>query len=313
VQTIVITNNLSSITGPTIIDGYTQPGSSSNTLAAADTAVLLVQLVTTNNLQGIVVDTGGCTVRGLVINGFFRGVTLQAAVPSNVVEGCFIGTDPTGAIVGSQTNNTGIHCASAFNRIGGTQPWQRNVISGNNDTGIAFVQGDVATDNLVQGNFIGTDAQGLSAIPNSQAIRLYSNRNLVGGTNAAARNIISGNSGGAIDLLAGNSNTVQGCYLGINFTGAATLPNGSGLRMQVASYNIIGGSAPGTSNTIGSAAANFIAFNHARGLDLGSGVDFTTIAGNFIYSNAQAGVNIDSVHYRLTGNAIFNNACSAST
>src|SRR3954454_8226513 len=42
VHTIAPTTELPAITSPVIIDGYTQPGSSTNTLAIGDNAVLLV-------------------------------------------------------------------------------------------------------------------------------------------------------------------------------------------------------------------------------------------------------------------------------
>src|SRR5690349_9027375 len=44
VQTIIPASPLPTITDPVIIDGYTQPGASPNTLSAADNAVLLVEL-----------------------------------------------------------------------------------------------------------------------------------------------------------------------------------------------------------------------------------------------------------------------------
>ena len=44
VQTITLASDLPSVTRPVIIDGYSQPGSSPNTLVAGDNAVLTVQL-----------------------------------------------------------------------------------------------------------------------------------------------------------------------------------------------------------------------------------------------------------------------------
>ena len=56
---------------------------------------------------------------------------------------------------------------SANNRVGGTASAQRNVISGNQGTGV-FITGAGATGNVVQGNYIGTDLNGTSAVPNTQ-------------------------------------------------------------------------------------------------------------------------------------------------
>ncbi len=44
VHTITPISNLPEVTDQVVIDGYTQPGSSPNTLAAGDNAVLLIEL-----------------------------------------------------------------------------------------------------------------------------------------------------------------------------------------------------------------------------------------------------------------------------
>src|SRR5437879_6244972 len=67
---------LPTITQPVTIDGYTQAGTSSNTLASGDNAVLLIEInaaVPGNGDIGLDVlgTAGGSTIRGLVIdNGF---------------------------------------------------------------------------------------------------------------------------------------------------------------------------------------------------------------------------------------------------
>src|SRR5262249_20113294 len=70
VRTISLTSALPTITDPIIIDGYSQPGSSANTLADGDDAVLLIELSRGDlALNGLTITAGGSTVRGLVING----------------------------------------------------------------------------------------------------------------------------------------------------------------------------------------------------------------------------------------------------
>ena len=65
---------LDGITGPVLIDGYTQPGSSVNTDPIATNAVLLIELdgsgvggASDGLFLGL--GTSGSTIRGLVING----------------------------------------------------------------------------------------------------------------------------------------------------------------------------------------------------------------------------------------------------
>jgi len=73
VQTISPAAPLPNITDAVVIDGYTQPGSSPNTLTNGDNAVLLIELSGSSagtGANGLVVISGNSTVRGLAINGF---------------------------------------------------------------------------------------------------------------------------------------------------------------------------------------------------------------------------------------------------
>lgn len=83
VHTFSLTISLPSITDPVVIDGYTQPGASANTLSNGDNAVLLIELDGTNPFnfsvnEGLVITAGSSTVTGLIINGFKgAGVAMQ--------------------------------------------------------------------------------------------------------------------------------------------------------------------------------------------------------------------------------------------
>src|SRR4030095_13928994 len=76
VQTISPVTALPIITDPVVIDGYTQPGSSVNTLADGDNAVLLIELNGSSIpggailVPGLQINASFCAVRGLVINRF---------------------------------------------------------------------------------------------------------------------------------------------------------------------------------------------------------------------------------------------------
>src|SRR5205085_12124470 len=86
VRTITPATALPAITRPVIIDGYTQPGSSSNTLANGEDAVLLIEIsgaIVRGDIGLFLSGVGGSTLRGLVIdNGWSRGVLIQT---TNVV------------------------------------------------------------------------------------------------------------------------------------------------------------------------------------------------------------------------------------
>src|SRR5215204_6899085 len=75
VHTISPTSPLPLITEPVIINGYSQPGSSANTLAKGTNAVLTIELDGTEagtglDANGLGIGAKGTVVKGLVINSF---------------------------------------------------------------------------------------------------------------------------------------------------------------------------------------------------------------------------------------------------
>ena len=89
------------------------------------------------------------------------------------------------------------------------------MISGNNFDGIDVLE---ASDNLIEGNLIGTDITGTLAVGNANdGVELQSSSgDTVGGTSSATRNVISGNGQFNVYLLGASDETVQGNYIGID-------------------------------------------------------------------------------------------------
>ena len=117
--TITLQSGLDLIDQPVIIDGTTQPITARVELNG-------------NGLTatGLVISGGNSIVRGMVINRFgFDAISLEGN-GGNVVEGNFIGTDPTGTLA-RPNGQGGIRVFSSGNRIGGLTAAARNVISGN--------------------------------------------------------------------------------------------------------------------------------------------------------------------------------------
>lgn len=267
-KTINVLTQLDTITETVTINGTTQPGFSG-------TPLIQVTGPGAGNADGLIINADNCVVRGLVINGFGRGVfiTGMASNPiaeGNVVAGCYIGTDATGTVIAASPNGYGIFMAdnsgvvgsgAQGNTIGGLTANDRNVISGNsNHTGI-IIGGSVTGGNLIEGNYIGTNASGTSAVPNSYVggIWILSPNNVIGGVSPNARNVISGNSNGIFFGGANaHGNLVQGNYIGTNASGTAALGNGGGIIIgddtqnanSGAHDNIIGGSSAGAGNLI---------------------------------------------------------------
>jgi hypothetical protein len=283
VQTISPGSALPTIAKPVSIDGYTQPGASPNTLAIGENAVLRIELTGTGGGVGLDIQTTGATIRGLVINGFNSAIRIFISGGSNRVVGNFLGVDPTG--MAARSNGAGVLIIDLSNNtIGGTAPADRNIVSASNPAGVDVSGGSA---NVIQGNYIGTNATGTAAIPNVFGVELgNSNNGVVGGTASGAGNLISGNTSEGI-AVSGTSNIVQGNLIGTDVTGSAPIGNGSGgvaPGVFIAdSNNTIGGTAAG--------AANIIAFNSGPGVEVLGGTG-NAIRGNSIFSNTKLGIDL---------------------
>jgi hypothetical protein len=97
----------------------------------------------------------------------YPGVAITGTgTTGNVLEGNLIGTDMTGTqALGNAHGGVVISNGAADNTIGGNQKGDRNVISGNNGDGID-ISDSGTSDNIVQGNCIGTDEGGKDALSN---------------------------------------------------------------------------------------------------------------------------------------------------
>jgi hypothetical protein len=305
VQIIQLGSVLDPITDPVIIDGYTQPGASPNTLAAADNANLLIELdgSLVASANGLTISSGSCLVRGLIIGGFFYGIAL-ANGGHNEIQGNFIGI----AANGSDTNWAGLHTEnaggifisdSADNVIGGANPALRNVISGNGThefprNGITIL-GSNSKSNVVQGNFIGLTQTGDAALQNSpHGVRIQDGSyNLIGGTEAGQRNVISGNNRDGVEITGSSAvgNQVTGNYIGTAASGVTTSPalgnQQNGVTVTDAPGNIIGDDLPNPANLI--APKNVISGNRNDGILLNNTVG-CRVEGNFIGTDASGTV-----------------------
>lgn len=133
-HTIQPTAGLPAVTDAVIIDGYTQSGASVNTNGPdqGTNAVLQIEVDGSNSggagFLRIASTGGGSTVKGLVINRFGAGITVQSS--GNTIEGNFIGTDVGGTAAQSNTGVAGVHIENAANNtIGGSATAARNILS----------------------------------------------------------------------------------------------------------------------------------------------------------------------------------------
>jgi CSLREA domain-containing protein len=321
VRTISPLTPLPAIVDPqTSIDGTTQPG-----YAGAPVIELNGTLMergrydrpsaTEFYMTGLSIRTDETTIRGLVMNRFFEitlngaavveagGIALDVAGNRNVIEGNYIGTTVAGggltatgtggSTVGNRNILIPVTVIGANNRVGGTTPQQRNVISGHYDVGLKVG----GTGNLIQGNYIGTNAAGTAAIGNGRGtlfdgvgVIAGGEGTMIGGAAPGAGNVISGNSGHG--LRAGVGSVVQGNFIGTNAAGTARLGNtGDGIviddivaRPPGVVGVVVGGALPGERNVIsGNRNGIFIAsesFNLIQGNYIGTNVTGIADLGN---------------------------------
>jgi hypothetical protein len=297
VHTIMPVTPLPNLTGPVVIDGYTQPGASSNTnsLRDPDNAVLTIVIdgsgiiEPSGQLAALRLYGGNSTVRGLVIGSFEWGAIFVDSSSANVVEGNFIGTDNLGML--SRGNRHGVYVGPTGDaRIGGDTPASRNILSGNLQEGVFIF----AHNCVVQGNYIGPGADGKTAVPNAgDGILIWGDSVLIGGAAAGQGNVISGNSEEGIQFSPefGTRDWVRGNMIGTQADGINPLGNGSnGIIIYGSSIGVlIGDSSPGAGNTIAYNTMDGIRIHHSLN---GQSPTENTISCNSIFANGGNGINL---------------------
>jgi titin len=244
--------------------------------------------ITFNKTDGVLVGpgAGATTIVGNMISGNTQdGVLLQSSF--STVQDNVLGTNLTGAF--AVPNAIGVVIEAPSNLIGGTTTGVRNVISGNSNYGLeifsAFAGRSPPSGNLIEGNYIGTNAAGSAAVPNLDGVVVNGSiGNTLGGAVAGAGNVISGNTRNGVYLL-GNAvgvgnNLIQGNHIGTNAAGSAAVPNFNGILIGGSSDNTIGGAVAG--------AGNLISGNSNYGVELGITTDnlYNRIEQNYIGTNA---------------------------
>src|SRR5436190_2113225 len=159
--------SLPEIIAPVIIDGYTQPGASPNTLAVGDDAVLKIEIngsllpgTTLFNFSG-----DNSTVRGLAITHVpDAAISLGhfGSLPANhtTIVGNFFGTDAGGTTYQGGTGSSIQIISGSNNVIGGPAPADRNVIAPGSFAFTASIGMQTGSGNVVQGNYIGVNKDG---------------------------------------------------------------------------------------------------------------------------------------------------------
>ena len=236
--------------------------------AALGNRVTGIRILSPGNTVGGTTAGAGNLISGNENGGGEAALNFVSSNSHGLVQGNLFGTDASG---NNRIANAGVALNVFFSdagagvtmTIGGTTPAARNIISGSNGHGInvrTFLNDNSV---YVQGNYIGTNADGTVAIPNlGHGVLMNAGGHIVGGTAPGAGNLISGNGADGISL-GSPGHTIQGNLIGTDVSGTLALPNQSdGIETSRADRTLIGGTTP--------EARNVISGNRENGLRFGS-------------------------------------------
>ncbi len=226
-----------------------------------------------NKSDGIVLDNGTHdnrieynVISGNGTDSYGNGINIVGNSHHNIVRANLIGLDRSGSFaIGGQVGG-GLDLASGahHNQVGGPAAEDRNIISGNGVDGI-FIADAATQDNLIQGNYIGTDISGAFPVPNSWGFFLAGNTS----ANRILNNLVRYNKGHGLEIKASTNNEIAGNTViengetGFHFTEGASR------------YFI---------------TANEIARNGHEGIRIEPGCNRITIRHNTIYANQKEGI-----------------------
>jgi parallel beta-helix repeat protein len=238
--------------------------------------------------HGNTVGGGSPADRNIISGNAGVGVSIRyGGANANVVSGNYIGTDASGTQdLGNRLDGVHIGGDANNNRVGGDTAGERNLISGNNQTGV-WIYGYasyIPSGNEILGNYIGTDLTGSVRVGNmDDGVQIWG-----GQDTTIQNNVISANGDAGIYMIAHDNdltgNVVFGNYIGSDATGTIDLGNSddgiyiSSSSPLVAQDNIIGGLQPGEGNLVSGNGRNGIFVK-------GTGTSANPIAGNIIGSD----------------------------
>jgi hypothetical protein len=179
-------------------------------LGNSDDGILIVEDAQFNTIGGTTPEERN------VISGNGRVGIHIAEAQNNTVSGNYIGTDVTGMVdLGNARVGVWLYQGAQSNTVGGTTAGERNIISGNDEHGILIeASSELETaNNVVLGNYIGTDVSGTGALGNTvEGVHISSGAgsNIIG--RVGAGNTIAFNDRNGILIEGGGSdfNTISG-------------------------------------------------------------------------------------------------------
>jgi len=272
---------------------------------------LRVTIGANNNLIG-----GNTAEKRNIVSGNDQdGINVEGInVTGNVVINSYVGLHQNG-LTRLRNGADGVDVAegAANNRIGGLNPGERNVISGNNRDGVEISHNTGTQDNLFVGNFIGLSPAGNSTIYNGGRGITFEDEVA---NNLVYRNVIVGNGGDGVRFYTVFDNQLYDNFIGVAPTGLgprdviiplpgaenslAVMPNGS---QPTSGYGLSGVYMTGGSQR-NRVTHNIIAYHPEYGIYLDTNKGYlsygtckpyyNTFSQNSLFDNVAQGIRLKS-------------------
>lgn len=171
---------------------------------------------------------GGRTpdTRNIISGNRKDGMKIQGRATNNVIMGNYIGLKKDGkSALRNYTDAVDFEYGPQYNTLGGDQPEEANIISGNYSEGIEISHGTDTQFNTVIGNYFGLSADGTKAVPNSGSGITFEDRV---DSNYAYNNVIANNgTSGVFFFILATRNEVVNNMIGVGPDGTTPMPNGT--------------------------------------------------------------------------------------
>lgn len=233
-----------------------------------------------NGFEAIRLTGRGHMLRGNIVNGSSRGISIRNPGDSMTVQGNWAGRHAS--YPGLTANSYGIFIQGTANLIGGPDPSDANVCSWNG-SGI-WMRGAACSLNVIQNNTIGLNQARTDSVPNGfNGIGIQGSAS----NNRIIDNVIGANWASGIYVVnlstqEPHDNIIQGNYIGVSPVGLTSFPNEWGISLENTAHNVIGG--------LGANQFNRIMTNNQEGVWISG--DSNQILNNIIIQNGLTGVNV---------------------
>jgi parallel beta-helix repeat protein len=301
---------------------YVAPGSSRNLIGLNRAAAVGV-------VANVISGNGG---NGLVLDGSSGNTVVSNRIGTNRGGSVRIGNGGAGILITRRSNNNEIGGTAFIDKSTGQAnnptgdkgtitpvfvvPPLGNLVSANRGDGIEIE--DRSSGNMLNGNFVGTTADGNGALGNGGDgvwIVNANNNSLIGckfvNNPFVYYNVISGNRGNGVSITNSNNTVVQGNFLGSGANNATVVGNRlNGILVEGTSANTqVGGVIPLGNVSAGNGANGIEVTDQASGF-----TTFNTFGGLFAFGGAAPNGN-DGVLITSTGgdNLVRTNVMSGNT